>query len=245
MKYDKQNSFTKKKLKINYNHNFSSSSSTSWYIKCFILVSALALTSAYSARPQHNTKQSNFYNNNAKKSYQQPAAANHVNYKLSAPSHYSSSSSSSSSSDKDSQILRNDMQMKGDGSYQYDFETSNGIKRSEQGAIDGTIQGSTSYISPEGIEIKTTYVADETGYHPVGDHIPQIPDYIVRALEYIRTHPYVEKDYYTGEFKSQNAYSNKKPVAVATTKRSAFNSNFGSNKNTKKTNNNSKYNFRH
>lgn len=200
----------------------------------------MALTSAYSARPQHNTKQSNFYNNNnAKKSYQQPAAATHVNYKLNAPS---SQHSSSSSGDKESQILRNDMQMKGDGTYHYDFETSNGIKRSEQGAIDGTIQGSTSYISPEGIEIKTTYVADETGYHPVGDHIPQIPDYILRALEYIRTHPYVEKDYYTGELKSQNDFSNRKPLAVATTKRSAFNSNKN---NRKATSNNSKYNFRH
>lgn len=179
----------------------------------------MALTAAYSARPQYyNNKQ---INNNIK---YQPAASN-VNYK-----------STSSTSDKESQIVRNDMEMKGDGSYHYDFETSNGIKRSENGAIDGSIQGSSSYISPEGIEIKTTYVADETGYHPVGDHIPQIPDYILRALEYIRTHPYVEKDYYTGEVKkaSFNKY------AVPTTKRAyagAYNKNAGSH--------NSKYNFRH
>ncbi|KAM7351184.1 pupal cuticle protein [Cochliomyia hominivorax] len=204
---------------------------------CFILVSILALTSAYSARPQnYNNKQQNNYNN--KKYYQQPLpAASHINYNLNAPSAVKSSSytSSSSSGEKDSQILRNDMQMKGDGTYHYDFETSNGIKRTEQGAVDGTIQGSSSYISPEGIEIKTTYVADETGYHPVGDHIPQIPDYIIRALEYIRTHPYVEKDYYTGEVKSTQ--TNRKPLNVATNKRGAFNSNFN--------NNNSKYNFRH
>ncbi|XP_037809675.1 pupal cuticle protein [Lucilia sericata] len=201
-------------------------------ILCLILATSLALTSAYSARPQFNKQQSNNYN--AKKSYQQPAASTNNYHKAST-----SLPLSSSSSEKESQILHNDMEMKGDGTYHYDFETSNGIKRTEQGAVDGTIQGSSSYISPEGVEIKTTYVADETGYHPVGDHIPQIPDYIVRALEYIRTHPYIEKDYYTGEVK-QTSFSNKKSLPIATTKRSAYNNNL------KKANsNNSKYNFRH
>lgn len=128
------------------------------------------------------------------------------------PGDHKSNLSSSTSKDKESKILRNDVEVKGDGTYHYDFETSNGIKRTEQGAIDGTIQGSSSYISPEGIEIKTSYVADETGYHPVGDHIPKVPDYIVRALEYIRTHPYIEKDYYTGEVK-QTAPTHNKPIA--------------------------------
>lgn len=179
------------------------------------------MTSAYSARPQYSKQQSNSYN--AKKSHQQPA------------------SHSYSSAEKESQILRNDMEVKGDGSYHYDFETSNGIKRSEQGAVDGTIQGSSSYISPEGVEIKTSYVADETGYHPVGDHIPQIPDYIVRALEYIKTHPFIEKDYYTGEVK-QTSFSNKKPLTTTATKRSAYSHNDNYNK---KGSNNSKNNFRH
>ncbi|KAI8116168.1 hypothetical protein FF38_00230 [Lucilia cuprina] len=204
-------------------------------ILCLILATSLALTSAYSARPQFNKQQSNNYNVN-KKSYQQPAASTNNYHKASTVL-----SSTSSSSEKESQILHNDMEMKGDGTYHYDFETSNGIKRTEQGAVDGTIQGSSSYISPEGVEIKTTYVADETGYHPVGDHIPQIPDYIVRALEYIRTHPYIEKDYYTGEVK-QTSFSNKKSLPIATTKRSAYSN---SNNQKKASSNNSKYNFRH
>lgn len=192
----------------------------------------MALTSALAPHHLKSQTNSNHNNNyNTKQAYRQPAASTNNNYKT--------SSSSSTSSEKESQILRNDVDMKGDGTYHYDFETSNGIKRTEQGAVDGTIQGSSSYISPEGVEIKTTYVADETGYHPVGDHIPQIPDYIVRALEYIRTHPYIEKDYYTGEVK-QTAFSNKKPLP-ATTKRSAYSNNY----NNKKGSNNSKYNFRH
>lgn len=161
--------------------------------QCLLLVSTLALVSAYSARPQ-------YYNQMAASSNSQyhsgsAPTTSQTNYKVSSSSH---------GSEKESQILHSSNDIKEDGSYHYEFETSNGIKRSEQGAPDGSMQGSTSYISPEGIEIKTTYVADETGYHPVGDHIPKIPDYILRSLEYIRTHPYVEKDYYTGEVKQAN-----------------------------------------
>ncbi|XP_075149471.1 pupal cuticle protein [Haematobia irritans] len=162
---------------------------------CVILLGTLALTAAYSARPQ-------YYNNMA-------AASNNQYTKSSA----SSSSYSSHGSEKDAQIVHKDSHINDDGSYHYEFETSNGIKHAQQGASDGSVQGSSSYISPEGIEIKTTYVADETGYHPVGDHIPKIPDYILRALEYIRNHPYVEKDYYTGELK-QATFNNVRRVAA-------------------------------
>uniref|UniRef100_A0A1I8PWS5 Uncharacterized protein n=1 Tax=Stomoxys calcitrans TaxID=35570 RepID=A0A1I8PWS5_STOCA len=157
---------------------------------CLILVSTLvALTYGYSAMPRY---------------YEDMIAANNkeVFKRQAHPRQYSQSSSSAyGSGEKDAQILRSDSHMSDDGSYYYEFETSNGIKQAEQGASDGSVQGSSSYISPEGIEIKTTYVADETGYHPVGDHIPKIPDYILRSLEYIRNHPYKERDYYTGEVK--------------------------------------------
>ncbi|XP_011188410.2 pupal cuticle protein 27 [Zeugodacus cucurbitae] len=87
-------------------------------------------------------------------------------------------------------ILRNDQEMKKDGSYHYQYETGNGISGMEQGTAGVAVKGASSYVSPEGVEIKLSYTADETGYHPVGDHIPKTPDYVFRALEYIRTHPF-------------------------------------------------------
>lgn len=36
-------------------------------------------------------------------------------------------------------------------------------------------QGSYSYTSPEGQIITVTYTADETGFHPSGDHLPTPP----------------------------------------------------------------------
>nr|XP_023017218.1 uncharacterized protein LOC111506394 [Leptinotarsa decemlineata] len=76
-------------------------------------------------------------------------------------------------------ILRfvNDVQP--DGSYQYSFETQNGIAAEEQGAVrvaaDHTApvvaQGFYRYTSPEGVPVEVRYTADEFGYHPQGSVI--------------------------------------------------------------------------
>ncbi|EDX04048.1 pupal cuticle protein [Drosophila simulans] len=105
-------------------------------------------------------------------------------------------------SDRNTRTLQNDLQVERDGKYRYAYETSNGISASQEGLGGVAVQGGSSYTSPEGEVISVNYVADEFGYHPVGAHIPQVPDYILRALEYIRTHPYQIKDYYTGELKT-------------------------------------------
>lgn len=105
-------------------------------------------------------------------------------------------------SDRNTHTLQNDLQVETDGSYRYAYETSNGISGSQQGLGGVAVQGGASWVSPEGTPISVSYVADEKGYYPVGDHIPKIPDYILRSLEYIRNHPYKVKDYYTGEVKT-------------------------------------------
>nr|CAA29610.1 cuticle protein [Drosophila pseudoobscura] len=105
-------------------------------------------------------------------------------------------------SDRNTKTLQNDLQVERDGNYRYAYETSNGISATQEGLGGVSVQGGSSYTSPEGSVISVSYVADETGYHPVGDHIPKVPDYILRALEYIRAHPYQVKDYYTGELKT-------------------------------------------
>lgn len=83
--------------------------------------------------------------------------------------------------------------MNPDGSYTFEYGTSNGIDFSETGVGSSYATGSYSYTSPEGETIQLKYTADENGYQPQGDHLPTpppIPDYILRSLEYIESHPF-------------------------------------------------------
>lgn len=75
------------------------------------------------------------------------------------------------------------------------FETADGVKREEEGAqkqigeeSGATSRGSWSYSSPEGQNIALTFVADENGFQPQGDHLPVAPEpspAIKRALAII------------------------------------------------------------
>ncbi|CAG4940845.1 unnamed protein product [Parnassius apollo] len=108
-------------------------------------------------------------------------------------------------SDQQASIVRSDFHHDSEGEgYQFSFETDNGIAAQADGKLTvlgpnstaHQVQGSVSYTSPEGQKIVTTYVADESGYHPTGDHLPApmpIPEYIARAIEYIAAHPYKEE----------------------------------------------------
>ncbi|XP_055387532.1 larval cuticle protein LCP-17-like [Condylostylus longicornis] len=118
-------------------------------------------------------------------------------------SHASSSSdvgvAAVTSDDQSAVILKNINFIDVDGSYNFEYETSNGIRAQEQGHSKDLGNGETaeiadggfSYTAPDGQIIKLQYVADETGFHPVGDHLPTpppIPEAIQRALEYIKAH---------------------------------------------------------
>ena len=70
------------------------------------------------------------------------------------------------------------------------------MKREEEGAqkqitpedAGATARGSYSYTSPEGTVINLSFVADENGFQPKGDHLPVAPvphPAILRALEQI------------------------------------------------------------
>ncbi|KAL0117413.1 hypothetical protein PUN28_010324 [Cardiocondyla obscurior] len=77
----------------------------------------------------------------------------------------------------------------GDGNYQYNYETGNGIAVQETGHKQGeseSVSGSFSYTGPDGMQYSITYTADEHGFHPQGAHLPTpppIPPEIQRGVE--------------------------------------------------------------
>lgn len=96
-------------------------------------------------------------------------------------------------------ILRQDSEVNGDGSYQYSFETGNGISADQKGDLKKVgdvealeVQGQFQYPSEDGSNIQLSYIADENGYQPQGAHLPTsppIPEAIQRALAYLATAP--------------------------------------------------------
>ncbi|KAJ8966159.1 hypothetical protein NQ317_001108 [Molorchus minor] len=85
------------------------------------------------------------------------------------------------------------------------YETGNGIVAEEQGVLKNAgnpetealdVKGSYQYTADDGTSIHLTYVADENGFQPQGDHLPTpppIPPAIQRALEWIAAHPEPEQ----------------------------------------------------
>lgn len=102
---------------------------------------------------------------------------------------------------KEIPIIRELNDINPDGSYNYAYETANGISVEEQGFLKNqgdpkheaqVSQGQYQYTAPDGQIIKVVYVADEAGFHPQGEHFPTpppIPKLIQRALEYLATLP--------------------------------------------------------
>lgn len=100
-------------------------------------------------------------------------------------------------------IVRQDSQVNGDGSYQYSFETGNGISADQKGDLKKVgevdaleVHGQFQYPGEDG-NIQLTYTADENGYQPQGAHLPTpppIPEAIQRALAYIATAPPQQAD---------------------------------------------------
>ncbi|XP_062550572.1 cuticle protein CP14.6-like [Armigeres subalbatus] len=77
------------------------------------------------------------------------------------------------SPDADATITKQEQEVNPDGSFSYAFETSNGIKASASSSDGAKITGEYSYTGPDGVLYVVRYVADETGFHPEGTHIPK------------------------------------------------------------------------
>lgn len=101
--------------------------------------------------------------------------------------------------DKFIPIVRQNSEINPDGSYQYSFETGNGITGEESGALKNIgaeepalqVQGKWSWSNEEG-PVQLSYIANENGYQPQGSHLPTpppVPEAIQRALAYLATAP--------------------------------------------------------
>ncbi|XP_043269765.1 endocuticle structural glycoprotein SgAbd-8-like [Venturia canescens] len=98
-------------------------------------------------------------------------------------------------------ILRQSQDISPEGSYNYAYETENGINVqesgqpgpvNEEGQPAVVAQGSFQYTAPDGTPISVSYVADENGFQPQGAHLPvapPVPEAILRSLEYNAAHP--------------------------------------------------------
>lgn len=104
----------------------------------------------------------------------------------------------------EAEIIAQDSNIDPDGSYQYSYETANGIRGQEQGTLKRSnnpaetsdvivASGSVSYTAPDGTVITLNYQADdENGFQPQGDHLPTpppIPPQIQKALDYLASLP--------------------------------------------------------
>uniref|UniRef100_A0AAR5Q737 Uncharacterized protein n=1 Tax=Dendroctonus ponderosae TaxID=77166 RepID=A0AAR5Q737_DENPD len=88
--------------------------------------------------------------------------------------------------DAAAKVLQYEFQRSGSAKYNYHFETSNGIKKSETGDEIPSIhdanndaalvKGSFSYTGADGVLYSVEYVADEAGFHPEGAHL-KIPPF--------------------------------------------------------------------
>ncbi|CAG9858865.1 unnamed protein product [Phyllotreta striolata] len=87
-----------------------------------------------------------------------------------------------------------------DGSYTWSLETANGIKAEERGIFkpgpnedEGILEvsGMSEYTDNEGNPVRFSYIANENGFQPQGDHIPTpppIPPAIQRSLDFLASH---------------------------------------------------------
>ncbi|XP_060517118.1 larval cuticle protein 65Ag1-like [Cylas formicarius] len=93
-------------------------------------------------------------------------------------------------------ILSQENEIDPEGNFRYAFETGDGTKQEQSGQLNGNgaegghvVTGSFSYVDNLGQTRTITYVADENGFQPQGDGVPEIPEAIARSLEWNKAHP--------------------------------------------------------
>ncbi|CAH2107393.1 unnamed protein product [Euphydryas editha] len=93
---------------------------------------------------------------------------------------------------QDVQILRYEYDTDDIGKYRYVFEQTDGQRQEQQGELKNVgsenehiaVTGSYSWVGPDGVSYRITYVADENGYQPEIEEGPggAIPPAVVASL---------------------------------------------------------------
>ncbi|XP_049537843.1 endocuticle structural glycoprotein SgAbd-3-like [Anopheles darlingi] len=86
-----------------------------------------------------------------------------------------------------------------DGKFRYSYEGGDGTRAAQDGQqivvnnqVGTASQGQYTYQGDDGKTYSVTYIADENGYRPIGDHLPTpppVPAAIARALAHLATLP--------------------------------------------------------
>lgn len=93
------------------------------------------------------------------------------------------------------ELLKNDVRADG---FDYHMALSNHMQAEASGDKHGNMHGSFDWVDPMGVHVKVSYVANELGYQPSSDMLPTpppTPEAILKSLEYLKAHPYVEKEH--------------------------------------------------
>ncbi|KAK3857450.1 hypothetical protein Pcinc_036283 [Petrolisthes cinctipes] len=84
------------------------------------------------------------------------------------------------------EVIRDERVDQGDGNFQYEFETENGIYTNAVGAPgslgQSNMQGSYRFTLDDGSVAEVTWVADENGYRAESPLIPAIPEHVFELL---------------------------------------------------------------
>ncbi|CAL4134395.1 unnamed protein product, partial [Meganyctiphanes norvegica] len=114
---------------------------------------------------------------------------------MSAPQGYGYGGSGSGGGGPVATILRDDREgPDASGYYSFNVDTSDGIRRQEQGQGSGpngavVQQGSYSFTFPDGTPAEFSFVADENGFQPVSNLLPTphpLPAHAIAQIEFAR-----------------------------------------------------------
>lgn len=95
--------------------------------------------------------------------------------------------------DIEAQVEQADFRVNEEAGYKYTYKTTNNIKASEEGDGQKVVEGSYSYVDPDGKTHTVTYIAGAgIGFQPLGDDIH--PDVVAAVERNLKNPPQEEKD---------------------------------------------------